>query len=86
MDIKEIIGLLGLLLFFVLLVLRMRVALAMILVGIIGTYALSLYLPYVRFLPYLDQFKTLLWQNVASYELSVVPMFIFMGIWLQKLD
>lgn len=79
MGIKEIIGLLGLALFFVLLVFRMRVALAMVLVGIIGTYALSLYLPYVRFLPYLDQFKTLLWQNIASYELSVVPMFIFMG-------
>ena len=51
----------------------------MIAVGIGGTYALSQTLSYVRFEPYIRQFKSLLWENVASYELSVVPLFIFMG-------
>lgn len=76
---KEMIGLLGIVVFFIFLLLRMRVALAMIIVGIGGTYALSLVLPYVRFVPYVKQFKSLLWSNFASYELSVIPLFILMG-------
>lgn len=64
---------------FVLLGLRMPVGLAMVLVGIGGNFALSLLLPYLRFEPYLKQFKTLLWNSVANYELSVVPLFILMG-------
>ena len=64
------IGVVGLVILFVLLILRMPVGIAMILVGIGGTYVLSLALPYVRFVPYLRQFKTLLWENVASYDLS----------------
>lgn len=51
----------------------------MIGVGIGGNYALSLALPYLRFEPYLLQFKTLLWSNMATYELSVVPLFVLMG-------
>lgn len=76
---KEIIGLIGIVVFFVLLALKMRVALAMIIVGIGGTYVLSLYVPHVRFMPYILQYKSLLWSNLASYELSVIPLFIFMG-------
>jgi TRAP-type C4-dicarboxylate transport system, large permease component len=73
------IGVLGLVILFVLLILRMPVGIAMIIVGIGGTYVLSLALPYVRFVPYIRQFKTLLWENVASYDLSVVPLFVLMG-------
>ncbi|PTQ75580.1 TRAP transporter large permease [Celeribacter persicus] len=73
------IGVLGLIILFVLLILRMPVGIAMIIVGIGGTYVLSLALPYVRFVPYIRQFKTLLWENVASYDLSVVPLFVLMG-------
>ncbi|ADZ71133.1 TRAP transporter large permease [Polymorphum gilvum] len=75
----ELIGLAGLGVLFILLMLRMPVGLAMVVVGIGGTYALSLAAPFVRFEPYLKQFKTLLWGNVASYDLSVVPLFVFMG-------
>ncbi|MBW6418328.1 TRAP transporter large permease [Celeribacter sp. PS-C1] len=73
------IGVVGLVVLFVLLILRMPVGIAMIIVGIGGTYALSLALPYVRFVPYIRQFKSLLWENVASYDLSVVPLFVLMG-------
>ena len=76
---RELIGLAGLVLMFVLLGLRVPVGLAMVLVGIGGNFALSLLLPYLRFEPYLKQFKTLLWNSVANYELSVVPLFILMG-------
>ncbi len=76
---RELIGLAGLVLLFGLLALRVPVGLAMIGVGIAGNYALSLALPYLRFGPYLKQYKTLLWNSVANYELSVVPLFVLMG-------
>ncbi len=76
---REIIGVLGLASLFVVLIFRIPVGLAMVGVGIGGNYALSLALPYLRFEPYLMQFKTLLWNVVANYDLSVVPLFILMG-------
>lgn len=76
---KETIGLLGMVIFFFLLALRSPVALSMVLVGIGGTYALSLSESYIRFFPYILQFKSLLWENMANYELSVIPLFILMG-------
>ncbi len=76
---RELIGVIGLALLFVLLALRIPVGLAMVAIGIGGNYALSLAVPYLRFDPYLKQFKTLLWNVVANYELSVVPLFILMG-------
>ena len=76
---REIIGILGLIILFVLLFLRVPVGQAMILIGVGGNYALSLAVPYLRFEPYLKQFKTLLWSTVADYNLSVIPLFIFMG-------
>jgi len=76
---KELIGLAGIIIFFVLLILKARVAFAMVFVGIVGTYALSLSVSYIRFEPYVMQYKSLLWENLASYELSVIPLFIFMG-------
>ncbi|MCB1808368.1 MAG: TRAP transporter large permease subunit, partial [Candidatus Competibacteraceae bacterium] len=58
---------------------RIPVGLAMIAIGIGGNYVLSLYVPYLRFEPYMKQFKSLLWNNMASYDLSVVPLFVLMG-------
>ena len=77
---RELIGLGGLALLFVLLALRVPVGLAMVGVGLGGSYVLSLVVPYLRFEPYLKQFKTLLWGTVANYDLSVVPLFILMGL------
>ncbi|MEM1365118.1 MAG: TRAP transporter large permease [Pseudomonadota bacterium] len=75
----EAIGALGLGVLLMLLLARVPVGLAMVAVGIGGNYALSLALPYLRFEPYLRNFKTLLFDTVSSYELSVVPLFILMG-------
>jgi len=75
----EAIGVIGLIVLFALLMLRMPVGLAMIAVGVGGTFALSLAVPYVRFVPYIRQFKSLLWENVANYDLSVIPLFVLMG-------
>lgn len=75
----ELVGLGGLAVLFGLLALRMPVGLAMLVVGIGGNYVLSLVVPYLRFEPYLKQFKTLLWGTVANYDLSVVPLFVLMG-------
>jgi len=79
MSDPQTIGIAGLAVLFVLLALRMPVGLAMVLVGVGGNYVLSLAVPYVRFEPYLKQFKSLLWSNIANYDLSVVPLFILMG-------
>jgi tripartite ATP-independent transporter DctM subunit len=76
---RELIGVAGLVVLFGLLALRVPVGLAMVGVGIGGSYTLSLVVPYLRFEPYLRQFKTLLWGQVANYELSVVPLFVLMG-------
>ncbi len=76
---RELVGLGGLALLFVLLALRLPVGLAMLTVGIVGNYALSIVAPFLRFEPYLKQFKTLFFSSVANYDLSVVPLFILMG-------
>ena len=73
------IGVIGLIVLFGLLILRMPVGIAMIVVGIGGTWVLSQTVSYIRFIPYLRQFKSLLWENVANYDLSVVPLFVLMG-------
>lgn len=76
---REIVGVLGIMVLFVLIMLRIPVALAMLLTGIGGTWALSLASPFIKFGPYLLQFKTALWNSVANYDLSVVPLFVLMG-------
>ncbi len=76
---RELIGIAGLVVFFGLLALRVPVGLAMLAVGIAGNYALSIVAPFLRFEPYLASFKTLLWSNMANYDLSVVPLFVLMG-------
>ena len=57
---REAIGLAGLAVLFLLLGLRVPVGLAMVGVGVGGNFLLSLAAPYLRFDPYLMQFKTLL--------------------------
>ncbi|MEO1292054.1 MAG: TRAP transporter large permease [Pseudomonadota bacterium] len=79
MSEREVVGLAGLGVLFILLALRIPVALAMLAVGIGGNFALSIVAPYLRFEPYLKQFKTLFFSNVSNYDLSVVPLFILMG-------
>ncbi|MGF1529045.1 MAG: TRAP transporter large permease, partial [Candidatus Competibacterales bacterium] len=76
---REWVGLAGLGVLLILLLLRIPVGLAMVVTGIGGAWVLSLVAPFLRFEPYLRQFKTLLWDTVANYELSVVPLFILMG-------
>ena len=79
MGIREIIGMGGMGFLFILLFLRFPIALAMFLVAVIGSFVLSLATPFLRFDAYLLQFQSSLWNSVASYELSVVPLFILMG-------
>lgn len=75
----EIIGIIGFLCLFLLIVLRVPVGLAMIGIGIGGNFVLSLVEVHFRFEPFIKQFKNLLWGTVANYDLSVLPLFIFMG-------
>jgi tripartite ATP-independent transporter DctM subunit len=79
MDERALIGVAGFGLLFVLIAVRLPVGLAMVLVGIGGNFALSIVAPFLRFEPYLAQFKTLIWSVVSNYALSVVPLFILMG-------
>ena len=76
---REIIGLIGIIALFLLLFFRSPVGLSMIVVGIGGNYLLSLFVPYLKFAPYLKQFKTLLITQVSNYDLSVIPLFLLMG-------
>ena len=76
---RELVGVGGLALLFVLLGLRVPVGLAMLITGIAGNLALSIVAPFLRFEPYIRQFKTVFFGNVANYDLSVVPLFILMG-------
>ncbi len=79
MEISVIICLFGIGIFFILLLLRIPVALSMVCVGIGGNYALSFVVDYLPFHLYIKQFKTLLWGVIANYELTVIPLFILMG-------
>ena len=76
---RELVGLAGLLFLFILIGFRIPVALSMLVTGIVGSFALSIAAPFLKFGPYMLQFKSALWSNVANYDLSVVPLFIFMG-------
>jgi len=76
---SELVGAGGLLALFALLALRAPIGLAMLAVGVAGTWALSLVHSHLPFVPYLKQFKSLLWSVASSYELSVLPLFILMG-------
>lgn len=79
MDPRELVGVGGLVALVLLILLRIPVILAMIVVGIAGNFALSIVAPFLRFEPMLRQFKSLLWETVASYDLTVIPLFVLMG-------
>ena len=76
---RELIGAGGILLLFILIALRMPIGLAMIAIGIGGNFVLSFSASFLRFDAYLRQFKSMLWESVANYDLSVMPLFILMG-------
>ncbi len=76
---RELVGLCGLAALFILILLRIPVAVAMLVTGVAGTWILSLTSPFIKFGPYLLQFKSALWNSVANYDLSVVPLFVLMG-------
>jgi len=76
---RELVGLAGLIFLFVLIGFRIPVALSMLVTGVLGSFALSIAAPFLKFGPYILQFKSSLWNNVANYDLSVVPLFILMG-------
>jgi len=68
-----VIGLIGVIAFFVLLLLKKPVAFAMALVGFLGFCALT------SFDSGLYMVSTELYTNFSSYSLSVIPMFVWMG-------
>lgn len=76
---SELIGITGFAALVALLFLRAPIGLAMLIVGVVGSGVLAWVQPHFRFLPYLKQFKTLLWSTFANYDLSILPLFILMG-------
>ena len=58
----------------VLIFLRIPIGLAMLGVGIVGSYLIT-----GSFNPMLNQFKSLTYSTFSSYSLSVVPLFLLMG-------
>lgn len=67
------IGILGILLFFVLMALRMQIALAMVITGILGISLINT--PKAAF----QTVPMEIFSNFSDYSLSVVPMFVWMG-------
>ena len=70
MDIREWIGVGGLGFLFLLLALRIPVALAMFLVALVGSFVLSLATPFLRFDAYLLQFQS------SFCHFYLVPLFV----------
>lgn len=79
MSDRELVGLGAVGFLFLLIALRIPVALAMIGASVGGAYVLSVVAPFMRFEPFLMQVSTSLWSVVSNYDLSVVPLFILMG-------
>ena len=69
----ELIGVLGILVLFILLAMRMYIGMAMMVVGFVGTGFI------VGWQPSLDLLGLLPMDESASYNLSVIPLFILMG-------
>jgi len=62
-----------------LIAIRMPIAYAMILVGGIGVMLVN------GVAPVFNQLKTLAYGQFSIYDLSVIPLFILMGLWLRNL-
>ena len=69
----ELIGVLGILVLFILLAMRMYIGMAMMVVGFVGTGFI------IGWQPSLDLLGLLPMDESASYNLSVIPLFILMG-------
>lgn len=69
-----LLGTLGLPIVLILIFLRVPIGLAMLAVGVLGTWLIS-----GSFNPISAQFKNLSYSTYASYSLSVVPLFLLMG-------
>jgi C4-dicarboxylate transporter DctM subunit len=69
-----ILGLVGVPVVLLLIFLRVPIGIAMLLVGMVGTWMVT-----KNFNPVMAQFKTLTYGTFASYSLSVVPLFLLMG-------
>lgn len=69
----EMVGILGVILMFVLMFLRVPIAISLAVPGIIGTYYLNGWGPLKTIL------NTIVWDHSASYTLSTIPMFVLMG-------
>jgi len=69
-----ILGLLGVPAVLILVFLRVPIGLAMMAIGIVGTWMIT-----KNFNPVMAQFKTLTYSTFASHSLSVVPLFLLMG-------
>ena len=74
MTTNIILGLLGIPVVLILVFLRVPIGLAMVTVGVIGTWLIT-----KNFNPVMSQFKTLTYSTFASHSLSVVPLFLLMG-------
>ena len=68
-----VIGFIGIVVFFILLIIKKPVAFAMAIVGFLGFSALT------SFNSALHMVATELYTNFSSYSLSVIPMFVWMG-------
>jgi len=74
MTFNLILGLLGIPAVLLLIFLRVPIGVAMLAIGMLGTWMVT-----KNFNPVLAQFKTLTYGTFASYSLSVVPLFLLMG-------
>ena len=70
---SELIGVVGILVLFVLLAMRLYIGMAMMVVGFVGTGLL------IGWQPSLDLLGLLPMDESTSYNLSVIPLFILMG-------
>lgn len=74
MTTNLILGLLGIPVVLLMVFLRVPIGLAMMVVGVVGTWLVT-----KTFNPVMSQFKTLTYSTFASHSLSVVPLFLLMG-------
>ena len=69
----EMIGLIGILMLFVLLAMRMYIGMAMMVVGFVGTFVI------IGWGPSMDNLGLIPMDETKAYSMSVIPLFILMG-------
>jgi len=75
------IGILGIIALLVLIFMRVPVSIAMIIVSLVGMFALF---PHRGFIPPLFRLANQTWDTMQNYSLSVIPMFVLMGLVLAQ--